>query len=111
MLFLEWSEELRKVEAHRDRELTSVLERSATPRYAAPMANIEVSSDVLDRIEAEASRRQVTATEVIAELADQLPPVRSASKSRAPSFVGAGASSSGITNRIYELLADGFGRD
>jgi hypothetical protein len=74
------------------------------------MANIDVPNEVLDRIEAEASRRHLTATEVVAELADQLPPVRTESDTRTPAFVAAGESSAGISNRIDELLADGFGR-
>lgn len=81
------------------------------PSYADEMANIEISSEVLDRIEAEAARRRVTATEVIAELAGRLPPARSESGRAKPAFVAAGASGTGITDRIDELLADGFGRD
>ena len=37
------------------------------------MANVEVSNDVLDRLEAEAARRRLTTTEVLAELAGRLP--------------------------------------
>jgi hypothetical protein len=75
------------------------------------MANIEVPSEFFDRIEAEASRLHLTATEAVAELADQLPLVRTESNTHAPAFGGAGASSNGITHRIDQLLADGFGRD
>lgn len=74
------------------------------------MANIEISSEVLDRIEAEAARRHVTLAEIVNELADSLPPVRSENRRSAPAFVGAGESGGGITDRIDELLADGFGR-
>lgn len=78
--------------------------------YNGAVANIEISSDVLDRIEAEAARRHVTPSEVITDLADSLPPVRSENGRAAPAFVAAGDSGTGISNRIDELLADGFGR-
>lgn len=41
------------------------------------MTNIEISSEVLDRIEAEAERRDIALADVAAELADSLPPVGS----------------------------------
>lgn len=75
------------------------------------MANIEISNDVLDRIEAEAARRHVTPSEVVTELVDTLPQVRSDNQRNAPAFVAAGESGAGISNRVDELLADGFGRD
>ncbi|WP_395161157.1 hypothetical protein [Ilumatobacter sp.] len=74
------------------------------------MANIEISNEVLDRIEAEAARRHMTLSEVITDLAHSLPPVQSPSGRTAPAFVAAGESGGGITDRIDELLADGFGR-
>ncbi len=74
------------------------------------MANIEISSEVLDRIGAAAARRHISLADVITELADSLPPVRSESRRATPAFVAAGESSDGITDRIDELLADGFGR-
>lgn len=75
------------------------------------MANIEISNETLDRIEAEAARRHVTLSEVVTELVDGLPPVRSDSERPSPVFVAAGESARGITDRIDELLADGFGRN
>jgi len=78
--------------------------------YDGAVANIEISSEVFDRIEAEAARRHIPPSEVITELADSLPPVRSESGRDAPAFVAAGESGAGISNRIDELLADGFGR-
>lgn len=78
--------------------------------YYELMANIEISNEVLDRIEAEAARRHVTLSEVVTDLADSLPPVRSENGRTAPAFVAAGESGGGITDRIDELLADGFGR-
>lgn len=74
------------------------------------MANIEISSEVLDRIEAEAARRHVSASDVLAELADSLPPVQTDGNRVTPAFVAAGSSGVGISDRIDELLADGFGR-
>jgi hypothetical protein len=74
------------------------------------MANIEVSSEVLDRIEAEAARRHVTLSEVVTDLVHSLPPVLVENGRATPAFVAAGESTAGITDRIDELLADGFGR-
>lgn len=74
------------------------------------MAKIEISSEVLDRIEAEAARRDIPLSDVLAELADSLPPAKTDNARTTPAFVAAGASDSGITHRIDELLADGFGR-
>jgi hypothetical protein len=74
------------------------------------MANIEISCEVLDRIESEATRRDVSLADVLAELADALPTVRADDDRATPAFVGAGSSGAGIGNRIDELLADGFGR-
>jgi len=86
---------------------------SASPwdGYDETMANIEISNEVLDRIEAEAARRHVTLSDVVTELADSLPPVRSENGRTAPAFVAAGKSGGGITDKIDELLADGFGRN
>jgi hypothetical protein len=74
------------------------------------MANIEISSEVLDRIEAEAMRRHVSLSDVLADLADSLPPVRTENGRATPVFVAAGESDAGVSNRIDALLADGFGR-
>ena len=74
------------------------------------MANIEISREVLDRIESEAARRGVSLSDMIAELADALPPVQADEDRATPAFVAAGESGAGISNRIDELLADGFGR-
>ena len=74
------------------------------------MANIEISNEVLDRIEAEATRRHISLAEVVTNLADSLPPIQPEDGRPAPAFVAAGESSGGITDRMDELLADGFGR-
>ena len=71
---------------------------------------VELPDDTLARLQAEAARRGVSIDVVIAELATQLPAEPQAAKHKL-AFVGIGASKSGITDRIDELLADGFGRD
>lgn len=73
--------------------------------------SIDLPEATLARLQAEAARRGVRIDEVIAELADQLPARRGDGGQRKLAFVGAGASKHGITARIDELLADGFGSD
>lgn len=72
--------------------------------------SIDLPEEALARLHAEASRRGVSIDEVIAELADQLPARQPETGHRSLAFLGAGASQHGITARIDELLADGFGR-
>jgi ribosomal protein S12 methylthiotransferase accessory factor YcaO len=74
---------------------------------------LELSAEVLARLQGEAARRGVPVDQVIAELAAQLPAIDSTTtQSRQPlAFVGAGASVAGITPYMDELLAEGFGRD
>lgn len=71
---------------------------------------VELPAEALRRLEAEANRRGISIDDVIAELAAALP-VESNGQRRNPAFVGIGASEHGITDRIDESLADGFGRD
>ncbi len=71
---------------------------------------VELPAEALRRLETEAARRGVSIDDVIAELASALP-VESSGPRRNPAFVGVGASEHGITDRIDEILADGFGRD
>jgi hypothetical protein len=73
--------------------------------------SIDLPDEALARLRAEASRRGVSIDTVITELADQLPAEQPGTGRRSLAFVAAGASEHGITNRIDELLADGFGRD
>lgn len=73
--------------------------------------SIDLPAGALARVRAEASRRGVSIDEVIAELADQLPGDQPSQTRRRVAFVGAGASEHGITGRMEEVLADGFGRD
>lgn len=73
---------------------------------------IDLPAPALARLRAEAARRGLSIDEVIAELAGQLPAETSAATGkRRLAFVAAGASKYGITARIDELLADGFGAD
>lgn len=73
---------------------------------------VELPAPLLARLRAEAARRGLSIDEVIADLAGQLPAENGAvSRDRRLAFVAAGASEHGITPRIDELLADGFGRD
>jgi hypothetical protein len=71
---------------------------------------VDLPGEVLARLRAEAARRGVSIDEVVADLAGQLPGKAAAAR-RTPVFVGAGASGAGITPRIVQSLADGFGRD
>ena len=73
--------------------------------------SIELPEAAIARLRAEAVRRGVSVDEVIAELADQLPAQPVEGGRRRLAFVGAGASAHGITDRIDDLLTDGFGRD
>ncbi len=71
---------------------------------------VELPEHIVSRLEAEANRRGVSIDVVVAELVAQLPAKRSAAQTGRLAFVGAGASASGITHRIDELLDGGFGR-
>lgn len=71
---------------------------------------VELPAEALRRLEAEAARRGVSIDDVIAEFAAALA-VEPSGPQRNPAFVGVGASQHGITERIDEKLADGFGRD
>jgi hypothetical protein len=72
---------------------------------------LDLPPEVLRRLTAEAERRGIPLADVIAELAARLPPASAARARRKLAFIAAGASEGGITPRIDDLLADGFGRD
>lgn len=72
---------------------------------------VEIPAEALARLEAEAARRGVSIDDVIAELADTLPDGGAVTPRRALAFAGIGASGQGISDRVEDLLADGFGRD
>ncbi|MFD0746898.1 hypothetical protein ACFQ1L_37535 [Phytohabitans flavus] len=71
---------------------------------------LDLPDDAVERLAAEAARRGTELADVIAALAAQLPPA-GRPVGRRLAFVAAGASASGITPKMDELLADGFGRD
>lgn len=72
---------------------------------------VELPADVLARLRAEAARRGVSIDELIAELADRLPAGDPPPARHRLAFVAAGASRDGITTRLEQTMADGFGRD
>jgi hypothetical protein len=71
---------------------------------------IDLPDEALRRLEAEATRRGVSIDVVIAEFAAGLPSTPTGTR-RKPAFVAVGASARGITDRLDEMLAEGFGRD
>jgi hypothetical protein len=71
---------------------------------------LDLPDGVVRRLTAEAERRGARIVDVIADLAAQLPPAETGAR-RKLAFVGVGASGTGITPHIDELLADGFGQD
>lgn len=79
-------------------------------KLAVMSVNVDLPAEALRRLEAEAARRGVSIDVVIAELADTLPAQPERGRHRL-AIVGVGASGSGISHRIDDLLADGFGRD
>jgi hypothetical protein len=94
-------------------ETTSLFEQPADdgPSSLESMpVTVELPAEALRRLEAEATRRGVSIDEVIAELAARLPGEASGPRRR-PAFVAVGASEHGITDRLDEILADGFERD
>jgi hypothetical protein len=71
---------------------------------------VELPEEAVRRLRAEAGRRGVSVEQLIAELASELPGEGSG-PGRRPALVGVGASESGTTERIEEILAEGFGRN
>jgi hypothetical protein len=70
---------------------------------------LELPDHVVERLTAEADRRGIALADLVTDLAAQLPPADRPGRRRLP-FVGVGASTSGISHRIDDLLADGFAR-
>jgi predicted transcriptional regulator len=74
--------------------------------------NVNVSDDVVRRLEAVAHARGVTVEELAAEvLTENALHVDAEPRRRHLSFAGIGASKQGISHQVDELLAGGFGRD
>jgi hypothetical protein len=71
---------------------------------------VDLPPETLRRLEAEAERRGLSIDDVIAQLVAKLP-VGSGRTPRRPAFVAIGASEHGITDRIDDTLAEGFGSD
>jgi hypothetical protein len=71
---------------------------------------LDLPDETVRRLAAEAERRGAHLADVIADLAAQLPPAEAPARRRL-AFVGVGASGTGVTPRMDDLLADGFGRD
>jgi len=71
---------------------------------------IELPAEAEARLEAEAARRGITLDQLVADLAASLPDETADEHRPELTFLAAGASKAGITHRIDELLADGFGR-
>ena len=69
---------------------------------------LDLPADAQAKLEGEAARRGITLDALVAELAAGLPVE---GPPRKLAFIGAGASKAGITDRIDELLGDGFGSD
>lgn len=71
--------------------------------------------ELVRRLEAAATARGISveelAVELLAEAATQPDTPTETSTRRHLAFAGIGASKHGISHRIDELLADGFGRD
>jgi hypothetical protein len=71
----------------------------------------DLPESVVSRLTAEADRRGVEVTAVIADLAQHLPPEGASTTRRRLAFIGVGGSGTGITPRMADLLSDGFGRN
>lgn len=71
---------------------------------------VDLPEEALRRLKAEANRRGLSVGGLIAELVSELP-AQGSGPGRRPAFVAVGASESGTTDRIEEILAEGFGRD
>lgn len=84
--------------------------RPVVVRMMSMSVTLELPEDVLHRLTSEAERRGTRLVDVIVDLAAHLPPAEPSPR-RKLAFVGAGASEAGITPRMAQLLADGFGQD
>jgi hypothetical protein len=71
---------------------------------------LNISDDIVRRLEVAAQLRSVTLEELAVQvLTDNTPHITQNPQQRRMSFIGIGASEQGITHRIADILADGFG--
>jgi hypothetical protein len=71
---------------------------------------LELPDHIMARLTAEADRRGIALADLVSDLAAQLPPADQPRRRRLV-FVGVGASASGISHRIDDLLVESFGGD
>jgi plasmid stability protein len=76
-------------------------------RLAAMSVTLNMPDELVERLQAAATARGISAEELAIELLVEA----ATPKRRHLAFAGIGASRHGISHRIEELLADGFGRD
>ena len=72
---------------------------------------VEIPDDVLRRLRVAAAARGITVEQLAAQTLAQIPDEAESISSSKLAFLAAGASETGISHQIDELLADGFGRD
>ena len=72
---------------------------------------VELPEDVLRRLRAAAAARGISVEQLAVETLAQVPAESEPATDSKLAFLAAGASAEGISHRIDELLADGFGRD
>lgn len=81
-----------------------------TSAYPCHMSiSVDLPDEALSRLRAEAERRGISFDELLVEFAGTLPSDGAVSKPKL-AFIGSGASKDGISDKVDELLADGFGR-
>lgn len=71
---------------------------------------VDLSEELVRRLQAEAARRAVTLETLIAEVASELA-AEGSRAGRRPAFVAVGASRAGTTDQIQVIMAEGFGRE
>lgn len=71
---------------------------------------LDLPEEVVARLRSEADRRGLTFDELIIEIAESFTTRTDGEASPRLAFVASGASASGVSDKIDDLLADGFGR-
>lgn len=71
---------------------------------------VDLPEEVVARLRSEADRRGLTFDQLIIDMAEALTTRTDGEVSPRLTFVASGASGSGVTDKIDDLLADGFGR-